>query len=333
MVRSPGTATSPASDSRSASGRRLADQHERPAAAAERAAARQQLVLVQQPRQRRVAHLHQVEPAVERRGVGHVDVGVGHVDSAARRRPGRARARGRRRCRSGTGRRRGRDSPVQRTDQRSDGRSERRQGVGDPPGRPVARARPGWRSCAARRTARGLRGGGRDAVALHRFGHRVGMRGERALRRAAVVPVTVDTVSTRRPPAAGRPAAARSSRSASVVDRGRPKPRSSTAGTRRAIRRPGRPRCSGCPDDVADAARSAKPPAMPAQITALERLARQLGGRQAAARSLRRPRPPRPRRDDHDPVAGRQRPRSRAALRAEAEAAHDRPCALDLDRA
>ena len=82
VVRSPGTATLAPSQRRDG---RVPGEHQRPATAAERPAAGQQLVLVEQPRQRRVAHLHQVEPALLGGGVGDVDVGVRDVE------PGRAR--------------------------------------------------------------------------------------------------------------------------------------------------------------------------------------------------------------------------------------------------
>ena len=58
--------------------------HQRPAAPAEGPAAGQQRVLVEQPRQCRVAHLDQVELAPLGGGVGHVDIGIRHVE----RRPG-----------------------------------------------------------------------------------------------------------------------------------------------------------------------------------------------------------------------------------------------------
>ena len=78
-----------------------AGEDERPAAAAQRAAGRQQPVALQQPRQRGVGHLHHVVRAALGRGVRDVDVGVGHLDRRARPRSARAPRRGRRRCRSG----------------------------------------------------------------------------------------------------------------------------------------------------------------------------------------------------------------------------------------
>ena len=100
VVRSPGTATvrPPARSAPVAPG-----EHQRPAAAPQRPAAGQQLVVVEQPRQRGVAHLHQVELALRRGGVGDVDVGERHVDGGRARRPARARGRERRTCRWDTG--------------------------------------------------------------------------------------------------------------------------------------------------------------------------------------------------------------------------------------
>ena len=59
---------------------RILDEHQRAAAAPERTAAGQQLVCPEEPRQRRITDFDQVERTVERGRIGHVHVGIGHID-------------------------------------------------------------------------------------------------------------------------------------------------------------------------------------------------------------------------------------------------------------
>ena len=172
---------------------------ERPAAAAQRAARRQQRVVGEQRRQRGVGDLDDVARPGGRPLVQHVDVGVETARPAAR--PGSARppARGRRTCRSGTARTpapadpgRSRQHPRQFPCGR---RASAASAAPNVPARRVRAARPRWRSPAAPRPAR------RVAIAASATPNpsiasaiSAARRPVRAARSS--VPVTVDTVST-----------------------------------------------------------------------------------------------------------------------------------------